>query len=166
MERGPHHADDGARGHVGNKSREESLGLKVAVVLAKEFRGGLLELEGHELESLLLKALQNLADLFATSGKSAHRDMKPEDLPHSIQHGTPPPTNEASLDAIRLDHDVGALSGGGGAGHGWLGDDTRQSGSLDDRVHIGVNRITRVKIPQAVGLGVLYNKVRPVAKSH
>merc|ERR1712000_392958 len=75
----PHHADDGARGHVLDEASEEALGGQVGVVLLKELLGGVGHLQGSELEALLLKALDDLAD-------------------------------QATLDAVGLDHNVGALA--------------------------------------------------------
>ena len=78
----PHHGADGAAGHVGDQSTEESLAGEVGVVLLQVFHGGLHHLHGDQLETLLLKARDNLA-------------------------------NQATLDAVRLDHDEGSLSGHG-----------------------------------------------------
>ena len=78
----PHHSTDGAAGHVGDQSTEETLAGEVGVVLLQVFHGGLHHLHGDQLETLLLKARDNLA-------------------------------NQATLDAVRLDHDEGSLSGHG-----------------------------------------------------
>ena len=74
----PHHGADRAASHVGDKAAEESLAGEVGVVLLQVLHGCLHHLHGHQLETLLLKARNDLA-------------------------------NKAALDAVRLDHDEGAL---------------------------------------------------------
>lgn len=76
----PGHADNGAGRHVLDQAREERLGGKVGIVLFEKLLGGLCELHGNKLESLLFESLDNLTD-------------------------------EPTLDAIGLDHDIGAFRG-------------------------------------------------------
>ena len=68
-----YHGADRAAGHVGDQAAEESLAGEVSVVLL---------LHGDQLETLLLKARDNLS-------------------------------NQATLDAVGLDHDEGPLGGHG-----------------------------------------------------
>merc|ERR1719504_57012 len=81
----PNHGADRAAGHVGDKAAEESLAGEVSVVLLQVLHGGLHHLHRDQLETLLLKARDDLA-------------------------------NQATLDAIGLDHDEGPLSGHDDAG--------------------------------------------------
>merc|ERR1719342_662469 len=48
----PNHGADGAAGHVGDQSTEESLAGEVGVVLLQVFHGGLHHLHGDQLETL------------------------------------------------------------------------------------------------------------------
>ena len=66
-------------GHVLDEPGEERLLGEVSVVVLQKLGGGLHELHGHELESFVLKPLDDLPD-------------------------------NSAVDAIRLDHDEGALS--------------------------------------------------------
>ena len=75
----PHHADNGAAGHVGNESGEESLLSEVGVVVLQKLLASLLHLHGDQLVSLLFEPLDDITD-------------------------------DAPVDAIRLDHDEGSLS--------------------------------------------------------
>ena len=77
-----YHGADRAAGHVGDQTAEESLAGEVSVVLLQVLHGGLHHLHGDQLETLLLKARDNLS-------------------------------NQATLDAVRLDHDEGPLGGHG-----------------------------------------------------
>merc|ERR1740122_527434 len=81
----PNHGADRAAGHVGDKAAEESLAGEVSVVLLQVLHGGLHHLHRDQLETLLLKARDDLA-------------------------------NQATLDAVGLDHDEGPLSGHDDAG--------------------------------------------------
>merc|ERR1719184_722365 len=83
----PNHGADRAAGHVGDKPTEESLAGEVSVVLLQVLHRGLHHLHRDQLETLLLKARDNLA-------------------------------NKAALDAVRLDHDEGPLSGHDDSGVG------------------------------------------------
>merc|ERR1719184_371798 len=58
----PNHGADRAAGHVGDKATEESLAGKVSVVLLQVLHGGLHHLHRDQLETLLLKARDNLAN--------------------------------------------------------------------------------------------------------
>ena len=77
-----YHGADRAAGHVGDQAAEESLAGEVSVVLLQVLHGGLHHLHGDQLETLLLKARDDLS-------------------------------NQATLDAVRLDHDEGPLGGHG-----------------------------------------------------
>ena len=77
-----YHGADRAAGHVGDQTAEESLAGEVSVVLLQVLHGGLHHLHGDQLETLLLKARDNLS-------------------------------NQATLDAVGLDHDEGPLGGHG-----------------------------------------------------
>ncbi len=74
----PDHTDNGARKHVLDEVGEERSLLEVLVVLLEKLLGGVDELKGSEVVSLLLKPGNN-------------------------------GTNKSSLDAVRLDHDVGSF---------------------------------------------------------
>merc|ERR1719186_875285 len=58
----PNHGADRAAGHVGDKATEESLAGKVSVVLLQVLHRGLHHLHRDQLETLLLKARDNLAN--------------------------------------------------------------------------------------------------------
>merc|ERR1719376_90808 len=58
----PNHGADRAAGHVGDKSAEESLAGEVGVVLLQVLHGGLHHLHRDQLETLLLKARDDLAN--------------------------------------------------------------------------------------------------------
>merc|ERR1719180_394291 len=58
----PNHGADRAAGHVGDKAAEESLAGEVGVVLLQVLHGGLHHLHRDQLETLLLKARDNLAN--------------------------------------------------------------------------------------------------------
>ena len=66
-------------GHVLDEPGEERLLGEISVVVLQKLGGGLHELHGHELESFVLKPLDDLPD-------------------------------NSAVDAVRLDHDEGALS--------------------------------------------------------
>ena len=62
----PHHAHDGSHLHVRDEASEEGLGGEVGVVLLEVLLAGRRHFESDELEALLLKASDDLAD------KAAH----------------------------------------------------------------------------------------------
>jgi len=58
----PHHGHDGSGSHVLDESREERLGGQVGVVLLQKLFISLHEFHGNELESLLLKSLDDFTN--------------------------------------------------------------------------------------------------------
>ena len=58
----PHHGHHGAGVHVVHESGEEGAGGQISVVLLQQLLGGPGELQGDQLEALLLEALDDLAD--------------------------------------------------------------------------------------------------------
>merc|ERR1719186_458972 len=58
----PNHGTDRAASHVGDESTEESLAGEVSVVLLQVLHGGLHHFHGNQLEPLLLKERDNLAN--------------------------------------------------------------------------------------------------------
>lgn len=70
----PDHAGHGAAGHVLDEAGEELLAGKVGVVLLEERLGGLHDLQGDQLEALLLEALDDLADLGGRGRVTESRD--------------------------------------------------------------------------------------------
>src|SRR3954468_397260 len=58
----PHHADDGARTHVADETGEEGLLFQVGVVILEKLGRRVGDLDGQELVTLLLEALDDFAD--------------------------------------------------------------------------------------------------------
>jgi hypothetical protein len=57
---GTYHADNGPRDNVVDEGGVKGLSLEVLVVLLSDLTGGLVQLQGLELEALLLKAADDV----------------------------------------------------------------------------------------------------------
>mmetsp|Transcript_17593 Transcript_17593/g.44457 ORF Transcript_17593/g.44457 Transcript_17593/m.44457 type:complete len:206 (-) Transcript_17593:96-713(-) len=85
----PYHGNDGARGHVAEEGGEEGLLDEVLVVLLEELLISLHHLEGHELEPLLLKPLDDVTDEAALDSVRLDHDEGLLTLLHLEREGTP-----------------------------------------------------------------------------
>ena len=71
----PHHGNDGSHHHVLDETGEEGLGGKISIVLLEVFLGRSHHLERNELESFLLKTLDDGADKAAHDAVGLDHDV-------------------------------------------------------------------------------------------